>query len=157
VAQGEVLSLPEKINTITWQESTAQLLDFVDDPNGRQNVVTLDAVDLMIETRENMKVTPLLAATAALVACSGDSVSVPSVPIPTACLSKSGVGVGRDGAEALNDGEFVTFAYQTILQRPPDRAGLQHHCDLLSSGRLDRRALVLAMAQLPEAVALSRK
>lgn len=76
---------------------------------------------------------------------SGCSDSVPEV-----CSGVNGVGAGINKAKAVNDGEFVKFAFQAGLQREADAAGLSYHCQLLKDGKASRAGIIEAFSSNAE-------
>lgn len=69
---------------------------------------------------------------------------------PDSCKGVNGLGVGVDKGKAVNDGEFVKYAYQAALQREADPTGLTFHCEVLRDGRVSRADLIEAFSSNAE-------
>lgn len=69
---------------------------------------------------------------------------------PESCKGVNGLGVGVDKGKAINDGEFVKYAYQAGLQREADLNGLSYHCELLRNGKVSRAGIIEAFSSNAE-------
>lgn len=70
--------------------------------------------------------------------------------LPEVCKGVNGLGIGINRDKAINDGEFVERAYQAVLQRDSDPAGLVLHCQMLKEGKITRAELIESFATNPE-------
>ncbi|MEW6368669.1 MAG: radical SAM protein [Acidobacteriota bacterium] len=59
--------------------------------------------------------------------------------------------------QEMDNAQYVTWLYHSILKRAPDEAGLRHHATLLDNAVLDRDGLKQAFEQSPEAQALRER
>ncbi len=80
-----------------------------------------------------------------LQACSPDANLTSKLPNIPDCDGKNGVRADEDSSKASSDLMFLVNAYQIVLQRPADGAGLTNACKALREKTITRKAVLESM------------